>query len=422
LWQVVPPAGHFDADSYLYDATASYFAATGDMTDPSMPTRAPIQSVGYHFFVGLIYRIVGHKPAAVIVVQVVLMLAVLAYLMRCALLISTPAVAHAAAYGGLLSLGLHIYPQLILAETLLLVLVMICLERFLVFFKQDNHTALVQSYALLALAMIVKPLMLPFVGVISYVAYTKMAYHDKRSAVPTLAVAVGIFMLCIASYMGRNWIKYGQFAFAPMTTLNIYQCYLAKVIAVTEGIREQELVATTLRCTSDNMLDDSGWSDARTLFYAYLYAHPCICVYVWLHNVCKTMVGLYSTQFKRMLNPELTGREISFFAYKGALHERAMAYVLGATDVTFVRILAVLELLLLMCIWLGTLIALHKLYYSDRLLCWVLLGFLVSCFVPTGIDGCCRYRIIAEPILLLLASMTYVRLYTIKRGVVYAIS
>jgi hypothetical protein len=96
---------------------------------------------------------------------------------------------------------------------------------------------------------------------------------------------------------------------------------------------------------------------------------------------------------------------------------RLYTYIVGATDRVDIMILAWVELfyalMRLICAAIGLSVLMHK----KKRLGWFFLSMMLSFSIVTGIDGCCRYRITFEPILLLLAAigLAYVYVHVVKK-------
>lgn len=417
MWlYVAKPQGHYDVDSYGYDPIALYFAQTGTLTDPNNIMSPPVQPIGYHFFLGLLYLFFGHSIAVVVLVQLVLMIAVIVMLISIAMKLQGKEVATIVGILAAINLGLLIYPQLILAEVLLVLLLLLFMYCYISFLETSTLRTLIFSGLFLGISMLVKPVALLFIIPLSVITYVA---HDLSTTIKmrNLLLLVLCFAMPIIAYMGRNYVRYGAFAFAPMTQLNMYQCFLAKVISHVESTDQQEVIETKLRFTAYQAFDHSGWNRAQEHFYYYLSLYPHIFCYIWMQNVIKTWLGLYSTQLKSMINPPEHLPTHSFFNQRGSLLSRLYTYIVGATDRVDIMILAWVELfyalMRLICAAIGLSVLMHK----KKRLGWFFLSMMLSFSIVTGIDGCCRYRITFEPILLLLAAigLAYVYVHVVKK-------
>lgn len=410
LYMLIPkPMGHYDVDSYGYDSIALYFAQTGVMTDPHHTNSPPVQPVGYPFFLGVLIWLFGYRLSAIIITQCMCACLVIVISIYSARIMYGDAVAWSV---GLLcagNLGYLIYAQLLLAEMLLLMVLSLFLQRYICFLTTHQITPLVQAGLLLGVSMLIKPVALlfivPLVCITGKVTYNRFPIHCMLS----LLIAFG---MPVTLYMGRNYICYDHFFFAPMAQLNVYQCLLAKVMSEVEHISEQEVIQTKLTFAAESLADASGWKQAKQYFYIYLVGWPHIFARIWFINVAKTWLGLYVTQLKKMLDPHMSPVH-SFFNQQGSVLERMWAYIMQGTQRPWICVLSCYELCYTALRFLTACIGLCVLYTRRQFVQIALyVSIMVSFSITTGMDGCCRYRLTYEPVLLLLASI----------GVVYIIS
>jgi dolichyl-phosphate-mannose-protein mannosyltransferase len=392
-----------DIDSKGYDSLALNFAHTGSLRDPHNPTKAPVQTVGYPFFVGLVYWLFGHTYTAVIWLQIVLMVLSGLLLIGITRTLFDLRCAYLAAGLFTLNVGFLVYPQFLLAESLVLVFLLLFIERFMKFFTSVSYSVLAQAGLVLGCSILIKPVGLVFL----WCAVGLLMLHLPVGA--KYWKTVSLFMLCcllpLGAYLLRNKWCYGIAHIAPMMSLNMYQVFLAKVIAEVKHIPVQEAERQIPPFVGTNTLDESGWHQARALFYWYLKQYPLVCCSVWLHNVIKTIGGLFSTQLKLLLNPNIRGGDISFFITQGNLFERWYSYSIGGTPHTIIKIIALAEGIWSLIRWL--LVGFGLLLLAARRQ-WLILNFcllfILNGTLITGFDGCGRYRVIVEPILIMVAS------------------
>lgn len=412
LWLcIAKPQGHYDVDSYGYDPIALHFANTGTLTDPNNIISPPIQPVGYHFFLGMLYRLFGYHFSVVVFVQIMLMVFSLILLISIAQKLFGNNIACVVGLLASLNLGFLIYPQLILAETLLLFLLLLFMHYYILFLQNMNRIYLVYAGLILALSMMVKPVVLLFIIPLLVITYNAhdMSFKIRMRNLLLLSVC---FSMPLMAYMGRNYVRYGAFAFAPMTQLNMYQCFLAKVISAVEPVDQQDIIETKLKFSADQAFDQRGWDQAKHYFYYYISHYPHISVYIWMQNVIKTWLGLYATQLKSMIEPREQLSMHSFFNQEGSVMDRFYAYIAGGTTSSEMVILSWIEVFYTLIRLIGACLGLFVLFnQKQKMYGWFFLSMMISFSIVTGIDGCCRYRITFEPILLLLAAIGLVYVY-----------
>jgi hypothetical protein len=210
--------------------------------------------------------------------------------------------------------------------------------------------------------------------------------------------------LPICAAMAYNGYQYGVWRISPQASVNLYHYYLPKVIACVEGISPEQAIEQRIVCESSNLFDGQNWKKADTLLRYYLMNYPVTCMIVWCENVGKTMFGLFTTQLKKMFNPELTGTSCSFFSQPGTGFKKLTAYVAGGTNSLVIMLIGWTELL---CICIRYLLIIMSFYWwwrqHEYTLSFLMGSFIISCLFITGFDGCFRFRIVLEPLFTLFA-------------------
>jgi len=398
LYQQVPkPNGHYDADSYGYELIARNIQEHGDIVDPRVNDVA-IQPLGYPLFISYIFKCFSCHMYQILIIQIILawFTGLMLYALCWYAFNNTTAISALILYAA--CLGPYIYAQLLLAEIITVFLLVAFISLFIYFLQ--THTLLLLSAIPLGLSLIFKPtvLLLPFCLVPLFIV--------KRIKWYTILLFFMITFTPMLIHMGANYHRFGYFQFAPLRSLNIYQVFLSKVIARVEGIPAQQAIDEQLQFTGTHRFDESGWEQARTLFWQYAYEHPGAMIYVWLQNMSKTMFGLYVTQLKVLLG-SIKGGDHSFFAQKGSFIERMAAYVMGGTNLRVVQLLGWFEVSWSVIRYFLFLFGIVILWWRKQ---YALLFFCVAyisvCSIITGFDGCVRYRLPFEPILIMVAACT----------------
>lgn len=416
LYRAVPTQRScFDVDSTGYHRVATEFYTTGVLCDPLAPDQAPVQTVGYHFFIGVIYKLFGHSTLPVIIIQILLALLSLWLTFLIGRFFFDDRVAALAVFLCAINVGFLVYPQFLLAETVLLTLALLFIERFLSFFKTGRMSALVVSGLMGGLSLLIKPSMLLFLPFT--VLFLLFFFPVRRRRVLTTFMFACAFLAPLFGYLTYNKVHYGYFNLAPMKSLNMYYVFLSKVIARVHNIPILQAEQRIPPFSSTNSLDERGWEGARVLFWQYVKNYPITCSVVWGENVAKTVFGLYSTQLKLLLNPVLVGGDVSFFKEQGSWLSRAYQYVVKGSPSGAVTVIALVEAIFSIIRYLLVLLALCVLLYGRRYAAALFFLALIMVGVGiTGFDGCCRYRIVVEPFLLILSSMSIVFLYDKVKG------
>ena len=416
LWYTAPQEGHFDLDSGTYDRIAWNFAQHDQLVDPANPHNPPIQPLGYPFLLGITYNIFdSQNPNLMIGMQIMFALVCCGLLFLLGFFLCNVYIGLLAFVFAAYNLGFLVYAQFILAEIITMWLLLNALLWFVVFLKKDQLSFLITSGIFFSISIWFKPVALVLCPLLIPLILVKM-----RSMMA--CVYVGLFSLTFYAVpfaiMVNNYQYYGGFALAPMNELNIYQVFLSKVIEDVEGNSAELVIQQELDFKGKHLLDSSGWDDARALFFIYLKKHPFIFIKVWSINVCKTLFGLYTTQLKLLYHPELAGGGCSFFKQSGnGIFGRMRAYIEYGTTNIWLHTIGWLEFIFNTIRWFLVCIGLWILFvrknYLDFYLCIVWIFYFA---IITGFDGCCRYRIFLEPILILLMALGLMTLITTLKG------
>jgi len=305
---------------------------------------------------------------------------------------------------GAINIGFLTYAQFLLTETLFIFLALFSLERFITYLQRRKIKDLIFSGVVAGLSIIIKPLLLgyvPFFVLVFPFFITGSIGQKVRSAL--------LFFLCcympVAGYMARNKVVYDHFALAPMTPLNFYHVLLARVIAYDEGVSFEEAKKQLPPFTGTTRFDYVGWDDAKKMFFSYLKNHPTTFIAVIVRNMIKTMFGLFSTQMK-VLFGSLQGGQSPFFAQAGSLIQRVHMYLAIGTDgAWFLFFVALCEALWTVIRLLFLFVGFASLFARSR---YILLLFFTSFIgyvvVVSAFDGCARYRMPIEPLLLMVTA------------------
>lgn len=376
---------------------------TANSLDVPKNTHAPIQTIVYPCIVGLIYRFTHNNSAAVVIFQLLLALLSMLLTYSIAYLLCGRATAVCSLVLCCLNLGFITYTQLLLAEILLTFLLLLFFERWLVCLETRSYVHALQAGVALGFSLLVKPIALLVPIFLLLFAW----WHKDRIKQFGLVLVLSALSYCLVGcYMVRNYVVHNAFALAPMMSLNVYQCYLSKVIGRLERRSSYEVAQTTLAFKADDPFDERGWHQARVLFYQTCINHPYTCASIWVENVSKTLFGLFATQFKQLFagrnNPE---HPHSFFWLTGSLYERFYAYISVGSSNRFIQAICFFEAFWSLGRWILVLGACWLFYrrqaYEALTLCCMFILVLAG---MTGMDGCCRYRMTFEPILVILTA------------------
>jgi len=416
LYYFVPTSEScLEIDSTGYNRVARYFSETNDLTDPRDPGQVLVQTVGYHLFVGLVYKLFGHQYWPVIWLQIMLSIFSFWLVFLIASHLFSSRVAALSSFLCAINIGFLVYPQFLLAETVVMTMVLAFIERFILFWRSQRMSLLIQSGLIGGLSIIVKPSALLFFFFAAPFVLCCAAMRTRRLS------AFFAFTLCFSGpvfgYLTYNKVRYGYFNLAPMKSLNLYHVFLSKVIARVHGISVHEAAQRIPHFSSDNALDERGWEGARQLFWQYALSHPLTCFIVWMKNVSKTLFGLFTTQMKVLLNTCVKGGDVSFFTVNGSIFSRAYQYITKGSPSRLVTVIASLEAIWTFIRYLLVFLAFVALWRARCYAMTLFFGAYFFCFsMITGFDGCGRYRTLFEPMLIVLTAVAILLLYDWMKG------
>ncbi len=411
LFLAVPtPQGHLEIDSHGYERLATHFEQTGQLLDPLKPTCHPIQTLGYPLFLGLVYKVFGHSYGWIVFLQMLLAIA-------CGLMLYSLTTRMVNTTTGLIVLGLWsinlgflVYVQFLLTEMLLVTFLIAFLERFFAYWKTKNLYSLYFSGFLLGCSVVVKPAAVLFIIPLVIFLLLFMGGRWQRR-VRTAALFALSFYLPVTGYMMSNKLRFEHFNIAPMTDEILYRYFAAKIKAKVEGKSYEDVLQNEQWCTKTDLLDGSGWEASKKFVHEAVWKHPLVIVELWFTNVLKTWLGLFTTQLKVLLDPSVGGGDCSFFKMSGQTAiERAAAYIFYG-QVRWLGWFALAEALWTAIRLFLVAVGLWYLWQTKNYTTLVFFVLYLGYFsLITGHDGCCRYRMMIEPVLLVCAGMGISRL------------
>lgn len=413
-----PYEGHFGLDSPGYDCIAQNFAATNRLEDPELPGVIPIQVVGYSLFLGILYKLFGYHIWLIIIVQVILCLLAIFLMMRLTHRFFSEPITKLVMILSTLNIGFLVFSQFILTEILLMTLLVAWLERFATFWQTKKINVLLCASFIFGISTWVKPIALFFMPVwLCFVAYCLTDLFPLRQVLKFMLLTVATFCVPIILYICHNAFMHNTIQFVPTAKENLYFYFLAKVIAQDKQCAVEDVYPQIFKTFSGkNHNDVARWQTAHKQLTSYVYQKPYLVLSLWLTNCLKTACGLFSTQLKLLVNPAISLKPLSLFSQTGGFSDRLIAYVtdnfshplfagiaIGESIWSIIR----LPLIAVGLIWL---------LYAQPLLALLFITFSCYCTLITGHDGCGRYRMMFEPILIILAAIGIYLMYTYLRS------
>ena len=379
---------HCDIDSSAYLERGDIFYETNRFVTDQNPDQ-PYYALGYPLIIGLLYKAVG-GPSTLAIVLLQLLLALLSCLLIMAvtnrLFGETAAVIAALLFA--VNIGYLTFSQFVLTELVLSFF-------YLLFFERLTAHRYAQAALALGCSVLIKPAALYLaIPIVTWLLITTAGPWLRR--VTVAAVFIGCFVAPVLGYLTYNYHAFNRFSFGPLDRINLYYWFLPNVLAAKNGTTsDTERLQLQAMATEPN-----DFSAVSAVFCQTVREQPLLCVKVWMTNVVKTVLGLYTTNLKVLVEPGVHGGDISFFKEKSL-----WGYIKAGATKSWVIAIGVFEAVYSLLRYLLCLAAFFVFYrrrqYALLFLCLGVLGYF---FMITGHDGCARFRMMIEWLLIVLAA------------------
>ncbi len=421
----VPDKNRLELDSQLYDRIAKNFAQNSDLSDPNNPQVMPVTAKGYPLFLGLNFKFFGINYKIIILLQILLSLLCFYLIYNICLLLFNTQVANISLFLSCINLGFIIHAQFILTEILLVTFLLLFLYFFSQFIVQKKFYSITLAGLFLGFSMLVKPVAIFFLPVPVMLIFFSNFFDKVESRVvpqcpaelnakPGSARRVyrGIagflltFLLPVSGYILFNYKKYSTLSLNPAGYENIYRYYLPRVLSCKDNISLEMAEKSVDRFVTDsNNINSRFTPELKNLLLQTVLNSPAIACYIWFKNVIKTYFGLYTTELKVLLNNNLRGGTCSYFKMSGNIFEKITNYINFGTNSRSVKLIGFLEIFYLLLQYLLIFFVFYSLFKNKQFAVLLLfLGFIIYFALITGHDGFGRYRMVLEPVLIILNS------------------
>jgi len=396
---VSPVKSHCDIDSKAYLERAELFYKTNSFAREG-ESSPPYFTLGYPLLIGLIFKVCGPSKDAIVLVQVLIALLIGLLLFSIAQRLFNRLVAVIVSLFFAANLGFLVFAQFILTELFLVFFLTLFFERFTSFLISQKRSSLAAAGLALGLSVLIKPAALYFplmlLPLLWYVVYGSA--RKKLSMIVLLCVS---FFLPIVGHCVHNKIVFGSYSLGSLDQINIYFWFFPHVLAQQYGTNS-DIERERLFRLNDK---DPFFTSVKTLFKQELMNKPVLFVFVWLKNVFKTCVGLYTTNLKVLVDPNVHGGDISFFRLQGTVWQKINRYIVAGTSLLWVKVVGYLETCWSLMRYVLCLIGLLGLWGMRRYAEFYLFSSYLFYFAMiTGHDGCARFRMLFEFILIILAA------------------
>jgi len=427
---ISPEKSHQDIDSQAYIERAHLLYTTNTLAREH-ETNTPYFALGYPAIMGLLFKIFGESKIIIILFQVLLSLCISFLIFLTARRLFSIRVAQITALLFSCNLGFLVFSQFILTETCLVFFLVLFFERFSDFLVTHKSSSLITAGISLGCSVIIKPaalyfpiLLVPLIFIVtSEKIQTPGSY--RALALPVLRSHLGVggkawisvgggvsqlyliflllvsFAVPITIYSVHNKYVFGSYKQGSLDQVNIYFWFFPHVLAQENGTNSDIERAYLINLNNHDPL----FTPVKKLFWQKLTHNPVRFIIVWLKNVFKTTVGLYTTNLKVLVDPNVHGGDISFFRINGTLLQKIHNYIVAGTSFCWVKTIGYLEacwsvIRYLLCL-LGFIGLIRDRRYKELYFFSTYL-FYFSCI--TGHDGCARFRMLFEFVLVILAA------------------
>lgn len=395
-----------DVDSKAYLNNALNFYNYNSFKDPLNPSATPYYSLGYAFFVGLTYKFFGVNNFFVILIQILLALLIAFLIYRTTRYWFGERIAFIAFILTCLNLGFITFSQFILTEVLLAFFLTLFLERFSVFWFKKNILYLFESGFVLGLSVAIKPAAIFFIFFILLFLLFCIKTFSKK--ILTIMCFVAAFYLPVCSYMLFNKVQFGEFCVAPLANENLYFYLFPKVLAEKNNTSYDVEIKNVAVLLEGEKIYSKSWGKIRESFLQNFKADSLIFIKIWLENVLKTFLGLFTTNLKVLLEPNVRGGDISFSKTSGSILQRTWNYISCGTDSSVIKFVGVLEAIWTILRYFLVFVALIFLIIRKRWAEFLFFIFFIFYFsMITGHDGCARFRMMFESVLIILTALGF---------------
>lgn len=398
LFKQVPPSkNHMDLDSGAYVQAANFLLRDGSF---AMLKQQPYYELGYPLFLAGIKKIGDESVWFAVAVQALLAWLIALLIWRITRLLFNRRAAWIAYAFAILHVGFLVFAQFFLTEILLILLLCITIERLLVFLQTQRLSALAFAGFTLGLSCTVKAVavlfLLPlalFIGVFSW----------RQEMFKKLAVLLSMFILSYGTYVAHNQVTFIQHAHSSMAKINLFYWYYPRLRAEINGTDSYQEQRSLQRVPFENL---------PSMLVNDVLDYPGKAFIALAKNWLKTLLGLYTSNVKLLVDNAFVSGCLSFFTLKGSFIQRLCGYISGHTEHAWIKWLGCIEAALLLFRYILLPFGFWALCARQR---WWDVAFIVlylGYFLGiSGHDGCARFRMMIDMIILALAAGGYSSLH-----------
>jgi 4-amino-4-deoxy-L-arabinose transferase-like glycosyltransferase len=399
---------HLDSDSHEYFCSASLFYKTNSFSGAA--ARIQRFPYGYPLLMATIFKIFGPKVKIIIFLQILIALFCGLMIFFITRRLFNEITARISFFLFTFNLGFIIFPQFILSETFVVLLLLLFFERFSRYLYKPSFKTLATATFILGLSTLIKPVAFYYISSIAFLI--PFLHKDCISIkIKSIFLALLCFYIPITSYVTINGLTSGNYTLTRVDTESLLLWLWPKA-------RAKEYNSTYDEERSKiGQLIKKDLKQTKRDFYWHFAKSPIIFLKIWFTEVFKTYAGLFTTNLKVLIYDNIEGGDVSFFKTKETnLKKRIHEYISAGTNSTLVVVIGYLETFYNIFLYFFCVIAAIYLFFQMR---WKIL-YLLSSYtfyfsMINGHDGCSRYRMPFEFALIILAAVGIYAIFCFKR-------
>lgn len=392
FFQVPPSKNHCDIDSSAYTQASRFLREDGSFKRIG---KEPYYGLGYPLLLSLVQCLFGDSVAALIAIQVFLSLLLMLLAWRIASLLYSPIAAWIAYFTASMHVGFLVFAQFVLTETLLTLLLAVTVERILTFLQTQRRSSLCLAGFFLGLSCVVKAVGALFLPVLIGLVFITSSFN--RRSFTNAAVLLVCFLIPMGAYKIHNKVFF-QRNDISMVVMNVGYWFYPYLLAEMHhsSVAAEKLQLRAVAISAHDLMDNVRRDVCK---------HPFLVAKVLLRNWSKTLLGLYASNIKLLVDDTFTSGSLSFFDLQGSLWQKMKNYIEGKTSLSWIKYVGWTEAVLLLACYIFGLLGLYLLVRRAQWVAALFVVLYVGYFVGiTGHDGCARFRMMIDVLLLALAA------------------
>ena len=275
-----------------------------------------------------------------------------------------------------------------------------------------------QAGFMLGLSVIVKPTALFFPLGLAVCFFALSRFVTLSVGWSDYAYFCAAFYAPIVWYVIRNGLIFGFYRISFLAEGGLYHWFHAVILAQLQNEPVLKVLSDLGKMgdTHYTTFQQEYWAPLKTAFFTTCLAHPFVVLKLYLQNISKTFFGLYSVQLQLLFDPNMRGNVVPFHEIQGGFIGQLYNYFAWAFRNPYVGSLMLFEAVMNGFKWFLGAWGIVSWYQKKSYELLVFFFCVIGCFsAVTGFYGAGRYRILFEPLLLILAAQGILNLYKIYK-------